>query len=189
MKTVIILVTLAVFSFRSLNYNNCGFIENKQDASLIALNELSVDYEPQDTMAFIPKAIKSNKEEIMLSQMALEKSTNPQIKALAQKMVNDHSQLVQQLQGLSGNSQGVMPNMDSSSINTPQLQAYNNLTGIDFDRKWISDMIMGHRQAISDFRGELSKTTNTQLKTLITNALPAMQEHLRQIEALRNKMM
>lgn len=192
MKTVILLVTLAVFTFRSINYNNCTSVENKQDVSLKAISEYAVagDYEPtilvQDTASFIPKAIRSNKEEIMMSQMALQKSTNPQIKALAQKMVNDHSQFVQQLQGLSAATPG---GADTSNMMTPQMQTFNNVTGMDFDRKWISDMIMGHQKAISDFRSEQMRTNNTQLKTLITNALPTMQEHLRQLEALRSKMM
>lgn len=191
MKTVILLVTLAVFAFRSINHSNCTSVENKQDVSLKTISEYAVagNYDAnliQDTSAFVRTAIKSNKEEIMMSQMALQKSTNPQIKALAQKMVNDHSQLLQQLQALSGATPG---GADTTNMMTPQMQANNNLSGNAFDRKWVSDMIIGHQKAISDFRSELTRTNNTQLKTLITNALPAMQEHLRQLEALRSKMM
>jgi predicted outer membrane protein len=69
------------------------------------------------------------------------------------------------------------------------MAADGNLSGNDFDRQWISNMIIGHQKAISEFRSELTKTNNTQLKTLITGALPTMQDHLRQLEALRGKMM
>jgi putative membrane protein len=189
MKTVVLLVTLTVFTFRSINYKDGAPVENGKDVSLGIINQFAVggNYESmiRDTSSFVVKAIKSNKEEIMMSQMALQKSTNLQIKALAQKMVNDHQQLVQQLQGLSG----TQTYADTSNMSTTQMHAYNDLSGMDFDRKWISDMIIGHREAINNFREELTRTNNAQIKTLISNALPIMQDHLRQLEALRAKMM
>ncbi len=42
--------------------------------------------------------ILGNEEEIALSKLALEKAENPQVKEFAQKMINDHQQLSQQLQ-------------------------------------------------------------------------------------------
>jgi putative membrane protein len=193
MKTVILLVTLAVFAFRSVNHSSDSSLEKSSD-TFTAINEFAAtgNYEReimQDTTSFILKAIKSNQEEIMMSQIALQKSSNQEIKALAQKLMNDHLQLLQQLQGLNGNVQDAQNNADSNNMNKPQMQAYNNLNGMSFDRKWISDMIIGHQKAINDFRNESVRTNNAQLKTLITNALPTMQEHLRQLEALRSKIM
>jgi hypothetical protein len=63
---------------------------------------------------------------------------------------------------------------DSSAANSGQDMVYNNLSGNDFDRKWISET-------------ELGKTQNTDLKNLITKSLHTISEHLRQLEALRNK--
>lgn len=40
---------------------------------------------------FIEKFTEANQREIALSQLALERATNPQVKAFAQKMVSDHS--------------------------------------------------------------------------------------------------
>jgi len=137
---------------------------------------------------FVLHAIKGNREEIMMSQTALQKSTNPQVKALAQHLVDDHQQLLQDLEKLN-NSGNQMNNMSDSTLDSGQQMTSNNLSGNAFDRQWVSDMIAGHMKTINEFKTELGKTQNADIKNLITKSLPTISEHLRQLEALRNKMM
>jgi putative membrane protein len=137
---------------------------------------------------FVLHAIKGNREEIMMSQTALQKSTNPQVKALAQHLIDDHQQLLQDLEKLN-NSGNQMNNMSDSTPDSSQQMTSNNLSGNAFDRQWVSDMIAGHMKTINEFKTELGKTQNADIKNLITKSLPAISEHLRQLEALRNKMM
>jgi putative membrane protein len=127
--------------------------------------------------------------EIMMAQMASQKSTNPAIKALAQRLITDHQELLHEL-GRQNNSSAEMNNIhDSSAAKSGQDLAYNNLSGNDFDRKWVSDMIIGHTKTLDEFKAELGNTQNADLKNLITKSLPTISEHLKQLEALRNKMM
>lgn len=49
----------------------------------------------------VQKLMLGNKGEIEISQLAQQKSQNPEVKAFAQKMIKDHQQMNQQLQGLS----------------------------------------------------------------------------------------
>jgi len=142
-----------------------------------------------DEDTFVSHAIKANMHEIIMAQMASQKSTNPAIKALAQRLITDHQQLLRELER-QNNSSTQMNNMhDSLAANSGQDTAYNNLNGNDFDRKWVSDMIIGHTKTLDEFKAELAKTQNTDLKNLITKSLPTISEHLKQLEALRNKMM
>jgi len=142
-----------------------------------------------DEDTFVSHAIKANMHEIMMAQMASQKSTNLQIKVLAQRLTTDHQQLLQELERLNNNSTQMNNMHDSSSANSGQDMAYNNLSGNDFDRKWISDMVTGHSKTIDEFKTELSKTQNADLKNLITKSLPIISEHLKLLEALRNKIM
>ncbi len=48
---------------------------------------------------------------------------------------------------------------------------------------------MGHTKTINEFKAELGKTQNADIKNLISKSLPIVSDHLRQLEALRNKMM
>jgi len=141
-----------------------------------------------DEDTFVSHAIKANMHEITMAQMASQKSTKPAIKALAQRLVSDYQQLLRELERLN-NSRTQMNTHDSSAANSEQDMAYNNLSGNDFDRKWISDMIMGHAKALNEFNAELGTTQSGDLKNLITKSLPTISDHLRQLEALRNKMM
>jgi putative membrane protein len=126
----------------------------------------------------------------MMAQMALQKSSSAEVKELAQRLINDDTQLLQQFQNLRGtniaNNSATMNNApDSTGINN----MYNNISGITFDRQWVGDMISGHQRTLSDFRTELNTTSDASLKALINNALPTIQAHLKQLQVLRGKMM
>jgi putative membrane protein len=190
MKGTILLISLAVLAFRNAFYNNEHLKNTSETAGYIKANYLSVDnmiiYE--DT-SFVGKAIEANQHEIMMAQVGLQKSSSAELKALAQKLITDHTQLLQQLQNLKGNNAGnnAMTNnfTDSTGVNT----MYNNISGITFDRQWVADMITGHQKTLADFKTELTVTNDANLKTLINTALPTIQEHLKQLQILRGKMM
>src|SRR5205823_15064616 len=119
---------------------------------------------------------------------ALQKSTNAQIKSLAQHLIDDHQQLLQNLEKLN-NSGNQLNSMSDSAVANGGQMASNNLSGNAFDRQWVSDMIAGHIKTINEFKTELGRTQNADVRNLITKSLPTISEHLRQLEALRNKMM
>src|ERR1044071_7808769 len=56
----------------------------------------------KDDGFFVAKNIRDNQKEIEMSKMALDKSDNPQVKALAQQMVDDHTKMLEELQQLQG---------------------------------------------------------------------------------------
>ena len=138
---------------------------------------------------FVSCMINGKRREIIMADMARQKSTSPQIKALAQHLVDDHQQLLNALEKLN-NSGNEMDKMNDLLVSSKgENMAYSNLSGDEFDRKWVSDMIMEHAKTINEFKTELSKTQNVDLKSLITKSLPIISEHLRWLGALRNKMM
>ena len=193
MKMAILLISIAVLAFKNSFYTqNETLKDTKETAAYIQARYMNENM-TIDT-AFVSKAIQANQHEIMMAQMALQKSTSAEVKALAQKLVTDHTQLLQQLRNLQGSSTNNNPALSNDSISNSSDSAgvnnmYNNISGITFDRQWISDMTMGHQKAIADFKMELTKTDDAGLKELINNALPVMQEHLRQLQVLRGKMM
>jgi len=56
----------------------------------------------KDDGSFVAKNIRDNQKEIEMSKMALDRSQNEEIKALAQQMVDDHTQMLESLQKLQG---------------------------------------------------------------------------------------
>jgi putative membrane protein len=196
MKATILLVSIAVLAFKNSFYNDKSLKSTSETASYIHANygggDNMISNAVEDT-SFVSKAIKGNQHEIMMAQLALQKSTSAEVKALAQKLINDHTQLLQQLQGLQGNNTNNNTGHDSAYNNTMDSTGvnnmYNNISGITFDRQWIGDMISGHQKTLTDFRTELNSTNDANLKTLINNALPTIQDHLKQLQILRGKLM
>ena len=192
MKTTIFLVALAFLAFKNSIYDEDHPLKNTNETAAyiqkISLHNTGETDTTIDT-SFITKAINANRHEIMMAQLAVQRSSSAEVKELAQRLITDHTQLLQQLQNLIGsnttNNNTMNSGEDSTGINT----MYNNISGITFDRQWVGDMISGHQKTFTYFRTELNTTSDTNLKTLINNALPAIQEHLRQLQVLRGKMM
>lgn len=76
---------------------------------------------PMSAASFISKNVRDNKMEVEMAQMALEKSQNANVKSVAEVLVRDHSDLLQQLTSLNG---GANPEMENSG--TENNDNYNN---------------------------------------------------------------
>lgn len=193
MKTTIFLVALAFLAFKNSFYNEDQTLKNTNETSAyiqkISLHDNGRTDTTVDT-SFITKAIRANQHEIMMAQLAVQRSTSAEVKELAQRLITDHTQLLQELQNLKGSNANSNNNTMNNGEDSTGINAmYNNISGITFDRQWVGDMIAGHQKTLSDFRTELNTTSDTNLKILINNALPAIQQHLKQLQVLRGKMM
>jgi uncharacterized protein (DUF305 family) len=139
MKGTILLTTVIILAFNihtgrkksaSLPLQNIGtYIETiaAKDKTLITS---SVETK-EDT--FVSCMINGKRREIIMADMARQKSTSPQIKALAQHLMDDHQQLLNALEKLSGNEMNKTD--DLLVANKGQDMAYSNLSGEEFDRE------------------------------------------------------
>lgn len=194
MKATILLISLAVLAFKNSFYSDDETLKNTKETAAyiqkISAHEEVVAEDTTEDTSFISKAIQANQHEIMMAQLATQKSSSAEVKELAQRLITDHTQLLQQLQNLRGsNTSNNSSTMNSIADSTGINASYNNISGITFDRQWVSDMIAGHQKTLSDFKTELTVTNDTSLKALINTALPTIQEHLRLLQVLRGKMM
>src|SRR4051794_8582844 len=105
MKSIILITAVIILSFnmntgykKSGSFDIRGLRTHIQSIALKNQALISEFVAAEDT--FVSHAIKGNREEIMMAQMALQKSTNAQIKSLAQKLISDHQQLLQELEKL-----------------------------------------------------------------------------------------
>src|SRR5947208_5570735 len=104
MKATILLISIAVLAFKNSFYGDKNLKNSSETASYLHANyggDNMITNAVEDT-SFVSKAIKGNQHEIMMAQLAQQKSTSAEVKALAQKLITDHTQLLQQLQGLQG---------------------------------------------------------------------------------------
>lgn len=132
---------------------------------------------------FVKKALEGNMAEVQMGQLALEKSSDDQVKQFAQRMVDDHGKMLDQLKPAAqamgvkvpdGPSKGAMKSMDKMKA----------LSGDAFDQAYIKDMVKDHKKDSSEFKQEAQSTQNPQLKQLVTEASQTIDSHLQQIQQI-----
>jgi len=128
-------------------------------------------------MGFVREAASGNLMEIQLGQLAQNKASNPAVKQFAQRMVADHNNLENQLTSVaSTGGQSFTPTMDSRHQN--QINKLQGLSGAEFDRNYMSLMIRAHQRDVTNFQTQSQSANSAQVRTLATNSLPVLQQHL-----------
>ena len=121
-------------------------------------------------------AAHSDSFEIKSSQLALQKSSNPEVKQYAQKMIDEHTQSTNQLKQIAAQTGMTLPS-DPGSFNQAVLDQLTPLTGSAFDRAYLEAQANGHMQAVALFRTEMGRGQETALKQFATQLLPTIEQH------------
>lgn len=154
------------------NMNNPG-MENSQQMQMEQQNSM---HSMQDK-AFVKKAEEGNMAEVRLGKLAEQKATSPDIKNFAQKMVNDHSQLNEQMMPIA-QQMGVSSPKSISKKDKKEIAKLENMSGQQFDDAYIKCMLKDHKKDLSDFRQEASNTQNAQLKQAAQHGAQVIDGHL-----------
>ena len=121
--------------------------------------------------------------EVELGKLASQKASNPKVKAFGQRMVTDHGQAGEELKSLAASKQIVL----STSIDSKHQAVHDRLaklSGAEFDRAYITEMIAGHKKVAADFNEESVSGNDSDVKAWAAKTLPTVREHLRMVEEL-----
>lgn len=136
---------------------------------------------------FVKKAIRGNNGEIDAAKLALTKSSNDQVKQFAQKMVDDHTKMLEDLHQVA--QQESIKYMDKPSATGMQLHTkLEGLSGAAFDKAYIDGMVKDHQGDVRDFTKESTSGTDEATKDAATKSLPTIKEHLQMVEGLQRSM-
>ena len=131
---------------------------------------------------FVKNAVKGNKTEADLAEMAKDKATNEAVKDFAQQLERDHEGALEELRRIADKADITIdeaPTAEKASLDN-KLDA---LKGPAFDREYVSTMVEAHKTNIAKFE-EMQNTATGDLKAFIDKTLPVMREHLQKAEAL-----
>lgn len=133
--------------------------------------------------AFVKKATEGSLAEVRLGKLAEQKATSPDLKNFAQKMVNDHTQLNEEMHPIA-QQMGVSSPKELSKKDKETMQHLDNLSGQQFDQAYIKTMIKDHKKDLSEFKQEANRTQNSQLKQAAEHGAQVIQGHLQDIEQI-----
>lgn len=125
---------------------------------------------------FVMNAAASDAFEIQSSQLALQKSRNPNVLRFAQRMIDDHTKSTQQLtQVASVKGLKAAPTLDS-----PQQRMMATLDGArgGFDREYWRAQVAAHQATAALYQTEISGGYDADLRGFAQQTLPIVQQHL-----------
>jgi len=140
---------------------------------------------------FVPDVALKNMAEVELSRMALQKATNPDIKAFAQKMIDDHSAAADKLKSIvSGQPLDWPAQLDEKHQEISRDLAKEH--GADFEREYVKAMIEGHQDLAAKLESRLDVQSLAEWKTAAagradSKALPEPNVEMRDVAVRPNK--
>jgi putative membrane protein len=134
------------------------------------------------TPDFVTDAAISDMFEIKASRLAEQRSDAP-TKGFAKQMVTDHEKTSKELKALAGQASTVIP-ITLDSAHQKMLDELTALNGADFTKKYHSQQVSAHKDAVSLFDRYSKGGDNTALKTWAATTLPTLQHHLDMAQAL-----
>ena len=132
-------------------------------------------------LTFLREAIEGNLAEIQTGQLAQRNGSNQTVKQFGQRMVTDHTNLLEQAKSIAA-AKGITPPTAPSAKDQATYRTLAAKTGTAFDKAYITDMINDHAQDISHFEQEVNSGADPDIRALASKALPTLQEHLRLAE-------
>jgi putative membrane protein len=132
---------------------------------------------------FVREAAQGGMAEVELGKLATEKASSPEVKKFGQRMVDDHSKANDQLKEVAS-SQGITLPSKMSAKDEMTKERLSKLSGEQFDKAYMSDMVKDHTQDIADFERESSSGMDSEVKNFAAQTLPTLKDHLRQAKEI-----
>ena len=135
----------------------------------------------------------ANQIDVRLAKLALEKSTDPQVKDFANQMISDHTAVEKSVADLA-KKLNVTPEESDTSKQLNQQAAeetkkLESLSGKAFDQEYISHEVAYHQAVIDALTKTLiPNSQNPKLKSALEGAVPLFQGHLQHAEQLQKSL-
>lgn len=138
--------------------------------------------------AFVKNAAVADLYEIRAARLALQRSSSPQVKAIASEMINDHTTSIHQLKAAleMNETKGIPPPPQELDTRREKMVEHLNAAPEDkFDTTYLDQQILAHQEALALLLSYRDKGDNPQLRSVAAGAAPVVYGHLQQMKALK----
>ena len=127
--------------------------------------------------AAMKQLAQANLNEIESGKTAASKAQSPDVKQFAQKMVTDHTQMLDDLKTLA-QQKGVALPQSASIKDMAQMKLMERSSGAEFDKKYMDEMVKDHQKDLQDVQDLASKTKDADFKAALQTAGAKINGHL-----------
>lgn len=183
MKNILILSTLAISiliaapAYSHEEGNGMKMMKSSPHAA-----EVPFDIQYLDTM------VEHHREGIKMFQMAIEKSDNPQIKAMAQKMIDDQEKEIPELKAMRDDIQPSAPeavNMKMPGMMSMDMKELEVTSGAAFDHAFLDMTIKHHQGAVDMSKNALKSAQNKSVKDKAKMILDMQDKEISKMKKMR----
>lgn len=137
--------------------------------------------------SFLTDAAEGSIAEIQLSTLALTRTQNPEVRALAQQIITDHLSVTETVKPLAEKKSVKLP-LELNSARKSLLDKLTKMSGAEFDREYVKAMVEDHEKDVKAFQGQSQAGTDAEIKDFASKTLPKLEMHLAMARELQNKM-
>jgi len=132
--------------------------------------------------SFVQKATIGGLAEVEFGKLAQQKGSSDQVKQFGSRMVEDHSKANDELKQIVS-SQGISAPTELDAKHKSTMAKLDKLSGQQFDRAYMSDMVKDHKEDVALFRKESSSGKDSDLKSFAAKTLPTLEDHLKMAQS------
>lgn len=141
-----------------------------------------------DTQAYLNQAAAADMFEVQSSELALQKSSDPAVQALARQMIEDHTRSSTKMQSASS-ALGLKPQVTAvGGVAAQNLAQLRNLSGKEFDQMYLAKQAEAHEQAYNIHSGYAAHGETPQLRALAAETAALIQQHRNHVHQASAKM-
>jgi len=123
---------------------------------------------------------------VQVGKLAAQKGQSEEVKKFGQRMVDDHSKANDQLKQLA-DSKGVTLPAKLDAKDEATKDRLEKLSGEQFDRAYMNDMVKDHTKDVSEFKKESTAAKDPAVKSFASDTLPTLESHLKEARSIAPK--
>ena len=132
--------------------------------------------------SFVEKAAIGSMAEVQMGKLAQQKAGSDQVKQFGTRMVDDHSKANDDLKQVASHKGITLPS-DLDAKHKNKMAKLEKLSGAQFDRAYMDDMVADHKQDVAEFRKEANSGKDSDIKAFAAKTLPTLEDHLKMAQS------
>jgi putative membrane protein len=140
----------------------------------------------KDSSKFAVAAAQGGLTEVELGKLALKNAGDPSVKEFGMRMVSDHSRANDELKSIASKNNIQLP-AEVSSSQKSMIDKLAKLSGAEFDKEYMSDMVKDHEDDVAEFQTQSKDGNTAEIKAFAGKTLPTLQSHLEMAREVAKK--
>lgn len=135
---------------------------------------------------FLVQVMQDSLAEIELCMLALQKSSNEEIKTLAQAMIDEHGRMGQEMETLAGKKKLTLPKALSAE-QAAEIDKMSRLSARDFERRFIDQNLKNHENDLKVFKHYAMAEKDADIKAMAERGVHLFTKHLKMAKDIGKK--